>query len=172
MIKGRFVRARESVKRKNKVLRHILCSLKKCTGKISPEVPEKQSRASTSASSIVDELICGTPESIYSGRRIFYVKECDDDNRHFSASSFTSSLLEYEYDFLQSALDRIPFDMEHGDGRLYELLMGVMHDQRDRVLEDLDDVFGYDLVKTLEASPVKVEKEENGVTYDLVECLN
>ena len=85
-----------------------------------------------------------------------------------------------------SALDRMSFNMEHGDGRLYELLMAAMKEQREKLLEDLDDVDGagspsdnatqhdtsYDLVKTLDASWVVVEKEENGVTCDPVERLN
>ena len=95
--------------------------------------------------------------------------------------SITESLLD-EDDFLMSALDRMSFDMEHGDGRLYEFFMAAMKEQRDRVLEELDDVYGAggpsdnatqhdtsssDLVKILDASQMEVEKEGNGVT-----CLN
>lgn len=180
------MRTRYSIKRKNKVLRNILSSLKKSTAKISPEIPE--SRASSSLSSVIDELeFCATPDSIYSGRRIFFVKECDndDDARQFSATSISSSMLD-EDDFLMSALDRMSFDIEYGDGRLYELFMAAMKEQRERVLEELHDVDGagspsnnatqhdtsYDLVKILDASRVEVEQEENGVTYDLVERLN
>ena len=108
------------------------------------------------------------------------MNECGDDEvRQFSASSITESLFD-EDDFLPSALDRMSFDMEHGDGRLYELFMAAMEEQRERVLEDLDDVDGaggpsdeekqddtYDLFKILDIS--LVELEEDGVTYDLVE---
>ena len=130
----------ESIRRKNKILRNILLSLKKSTAKISPEISE--SRVSTSLSSELG--CCATPDSIYSGRRIFFVKECDDgddDVRQFSATSISSSMLD-EDDFLMSALDRMSFDMEHGDGRLYELFMAAMKEQRERVLEELDDVDG------------------------------
>ena len=61
-IKGRLVRAKEN--ERTKCWATYCRRWKKSTVKISPEVPEQVSRASTSLSSVVDELACCTSESI------------------------------------------------------------------------------------------------------------
>ena len=100
-------------------------------GKISP-IDVCLSRCSTD---LEDYMMCDTPVSIHSGRIVelgVLQEDADDYYRNFSNSSILDESIFDEPELLESALSRISFDAEYGDGRLGELFLAALDEQQER----------------------------------------
>ena len=140
-LRNAITRSKASINRKNKKVRSSLTTFTSMLntmrwkiinrGKISP-IDICLSRCSTA---LEDYMMCDTPVSIHSGRIVelgILQDDADDYYRNFSASSILDESIFDEPELLESALSRISYDAEHGDGRLGELFLAALDEQQER----------------------------------------